>query len=415
MKLTAESTVINDQKINTDIGTAQTTANDAKSIADNTNQYFWFTSSGTDTGAHITETTQAQFLANPSGGNLLARSNGIAVRDGMTELATFGASSRIGKQSDSHIEIDYHSMQLVDKDGNSYFYVSDLRGTDGTAQIEQSFIGDGSTTDFELIPNAMDTSYTVAVSDSSGGTVIKYVHSFSFSSAPTSGATITATYSTQSEMAKAYSAGVRRSNAKLGAVSFAEGYFTEASGPTSHAEGNETTASGISSHAEGSYTEANGTNSHAGGLGTIANGPAQTAIGKYNVADTTSLFIVGKGLSEGSRINAFSVASNGTVYVNGTSVHSSDRRLKEHIAYLDDEAVEFIDGLKPVHYIKDGEKHVGFYAQDVKAVDKWDCMIGEEMNGYMTLSYMDLIAPIVTYCQKLEERINKLESEKTNE
>ena len=42
-------------------------------------------------------------------------------------------------------------------------------------------------------------------------------------------------------------------------------------------------------------------------------------------------------------------------------------------------------------------------------------MLGEEMNGYMTLSYMDLIAPLVTYCQKLEERINKLESEDSNE
>ncbi len=92
MKLTAEATVLNDDKLTSSINTAQTTANDAKSIADNTNQYFWFTSSGTDTGAHISEKTQAQFIASPSGGNLLARSNGIAVRDGLTELATFSAN-----------------------------------------------------------------------------------------------------------------------------------------------------------------------------------------------------------------------------------------------------------------------------------------------------------------------------------
>lgn len=113
MKLTAEATVLNDGKLNTNINnaqdtadtavtkadnaqstadSAQATANQAKTIADNTNQYFWFTSSGTDTGAHISEKTQAQFIASPSGGNLLARSNGIAVRDGLTELATFSAS-----------------------------------------------------------------------------------------------------------------------------------------------------------------------------------------------------------------------------------------------------------------------------------------------------------------------------------
>ena len=64
-----------------------------KKIADNTNQYFWHTEEGTDTGAHITEIPQEEFLADPEtgGGNLLARSNGIAIRDGLAELAQFSA------------------------------------------------------------------------------------------------------------------------------------------------------------------------------------------------------------------------------------------------------------------------------------------------------------------------------------
>lgn len=123
MKITAESTVVNDGKLNTNINnaqttantatakanqaqstanSAQTTANQAKQVADNTAQYFWFTSSGSDTGAHISQKTQSEFIASPSGGNLLARSNGIAVRDGLEELAVFGASeARIGKSDDS--------------------------------------------------------------------------------------------------------------------------------------------------------------------------------------------------------------------------------------------------------------------------------------------------------------------------
>lgn len=61
-------------------------------IAGNTNQYFWHTQSGTDTGAHITEVPKVAFLADPTngGGNLLARSNGVALRDGLVEVATFG-------------------------------------------------------------------------------------------------------------------------------------------------------------------------------------------------------------------------------------------------------------------------------------------------------------------------------------
>lgn len=129
MKLTAESTVINDDKLNTNIDNAQTTAdtavskadtaqataNQAKNIADNTAQYFWFTSSGSDTGAHISEKTQAEFIADPSGGNLLARSNGIAVRDGLTELATFtGTDARIGDASGGNVYIDNNSIDIRD-------------------------------------------------------------------------------------------------------------------------------------------------------------------------------------------------------------------------------------------------------------------------------------------------------------
>ena len=59
--------------------TATKVAESARMIAGNTNQYFWHTQEGTDTGAHITEIPQEEFLADPAngGGNLLARSNGM--------------------------------------------------------------------------------------------------------------------------------------------------------------------------------------------------------------------------------------------------------------------------------------------------------------------------------------------------
>lgn len=79
---------------NTVVKGVQKVVQAVKKIADNTNQYFWHTETGTDTGAHITEIPQEEFLADPEngGGNLLARSNGIAVRDGLTELSKFSAS-----------------------------------------------------------------------------------------------------------------------------------------------------------------------------------------------------------------------------------------------------------------------------------------------------------------------------------
>lgn len=80
-------------------------------------QHFWYDS----IGAHVTEVTQEEWndISDPnyhSGGNLLAKSTGIAVRDGMTELATFGASGAvIGRNADgkNRIELTNSGLELI--------------------------------------------------------------------------------------------------------------------------------------------------------------------------------------------------------------------------------------------------------------------------------------------------------------
>lgn len=94
-------------------------AETASRIAGNTNQYFWHTQEGTDTGAHITEIPQEEFLADPEhgGGNLLARSNGIAMRDGLDELASF-SSDGIGIGTDDNTKVKLNATDGL-KLGNS--------------------------------------------------------------------------------------------------------------------------------------------------------------------------------------------------------------------------------------------------------------------------------------------------------
>ena len=105
----------------------------------------------------------------------------------------------------------------------------------------------------------------------------------------------------------------------------AEGYWTTANGDNSHAEGNQTTASGASSHAEGAYTDATGLYSHAAGNGTRAK-YAQTVIGMHNTVPagldssyeaTSELFIIGNGINQYEKGNAFKVLGNGNVYADG--------------------------------------------------------------------------------------------------
>ena len=356
-------------------------AYDAKTLADDTNQYFWYAPTGADTGAHITEVPQDEWndSSDPnyhSGGNLLARSNGIAVRDGMTELATFGATGEtigITDGTQSYMRMDYHSMKMIDKNGETYFHVSDLRGANGEAELTYTDNGDGNTKTFNFDPPAIDTSYSVTVSDSSGGAITKATSSFTFASAPTDGATITLTYTTNNFRTKAYTIGMRGVG-DVGAMSVAEGLYTIASGSSSHAEGNRTVASGDNTHAEGygstasgdfshaegnntissgDYshaegdnsiasgdfshaeggwgTEASGQSSHAEGAGSIASGGTshaqnrgtiagysnQTAIGAYNNNISGNAFEIGNGVDSNNRSNALTVDWSGNIKASG--------------------------------------------------------------------------------------------------
>lgn len=101
-------------------------------------------------------------------------------------------------------------------------------------------------------------------------------------------------------------------------TSHAEGYVTSAFGNYgSHSEGYKTRASGTASHAEGDSTTASGNYSHASGQGTSAGGVCQTVIGKYNVADTSSAFIIGNGTANDARSNAFKVDFTGNINTKG--------------------------------------------------------------------------------------------------
>lgn len=352
-------------------------------IASNTNQYFWFNGTGTDTGAHITEVPQDEFTDSTdpnyhSGGNLLARSNGIAVRDGMTELATFGATgATIGVTSDTHMELDAQSLKMIDRDADSFFVVSDARDSNG--RITDKFVGNGTKTSF-LLRTIASTIHSVTINGTATTAYTTYLNptnrtGVTFTSAPANNASISVIYTPQDgSMAKYLTFGNRDINASIGATSvgigtnveasglyseargvnakasgdygataigynveasgdfgaYASGYYAKASGIASHAEGyanlNDglfTEASGGASHAEGTGSQASGSSSHAEGYSTIASSAYQHTQGKFNVADSSNIYadIVGNGTDHTHRknISALEWAGNlrlkGDVYV----------------------------------------------------------------------------------------------------
>lgn len=338
---------------NSALTSACVNASNALQIAEDTNQYFWHTETGTDTGAHITEIPKDDFIDDPAngGGNLLARSNGIAVRDGLAELAVFGASgSQIGQTGKSHVEIDYHSLQMIDGDTNPhvFFHVSDLRDENNEYAYTDTFIGNGATKRFTLTFSPKNRNVTVAVSDGSGGTatIDDTISTWlKFETAPSDGATITVSYVTSSFFAKAYTLGMRKANSVIGPLSTCFGLYCVASEFNSFAEGWSAEANGSGSHAEGYKTKANGNYSHTQGRETVANGAYQVVIGRFNETDDSGLstssmgkyvFIIGNGTADDARSNALTVDWNGNICLalNTNAVSGVDNRLYEAIKAL---------------------------------------------------------------------------------
>lgn len=191
--------------------------------------------------------------------------DGMGIYKGGVSVASYGDTARVGKEGSGHTTIASTGMLVY--------------GSDGTVELANIGYGNGK--------------------NSSGGTSSAPYYTFGEKLLNSSNGN--------------YSVGEGYRFTASGWASHAEGYYTEASGASSHAEGDSSMARGQNSHAEGYSTLASGEDSHAGGTNTKASGNSQTAIGKYNIEDTTSLFIVGNG-SSSTRSNAFKIDSTGDIY-----------------------------------------------------------------------------------------------------
>lgn len=281
----------------------------------NTLQYFWHEQSGIHAGVHITEVSKDDFISNPenAGGNLLAKSDGITIRDGLTELAEFGATgSRIGGTTGARVETSptgvtiYSEMEgvraLIDANGLKVEDDNYIVGSAGRLQL-------GST-----------------VEEDPDGTI------------------------------RTGSVLVLRNMSNIGNSELKQSV-----------------------------------------LRSIDNAKKAEVVCdvRKNAAGTKSSSI---------RLRADAINSNVAIVID------SDRRLKDHIEYLGEDAAAFCSSLQPALYLRDGKKHLGFYAQDVRANDVWEADLAPlTQSGYLGLNYTELIAPLVAYCQTLEKRIKELE------
>lgn len=115
------------------------------------------------------------------------------------------------------------------------------------------------------------------------------------------------------------------------------------------------------------------------------------------ILSTLTVSGYGVNIADGSKWAQFTVDGVRT---------SSDIRLKEDITKIDPETAKH---LLPVQFRFKGDDklHYGFIAQDIQRIIPDVVQEGE--NGYLTLTYHELIAPLYALVQEQEDRIERLE------
>lgn len=260
-----------------------------------------------------------------SGNNVFINNTSVNIRDGQSTLASFGIEGmQIGLNTETHTEQDYHSWKMIDKDGNIYAFVSDLRDEYGEATVtETAKINEATNwveTNFE-ISSIISVTVNGEAPESYQKRLPKLID---ITPEPTDEDVVVVTYTSQSPELKAYTFGKRAQDSNIGGYSFVEGVNNVASGYASHAEGVRTTASGHDSHAEGLGTTASGDYSHAQNFYTTASSSCQTVVGRHNVDDTNNkyAFIVGNGnrnqsINKLDYANALGITWDGTMEIGG--------------------------------------------------------------------------------------------------
>ena len=277
-------------------GTGSIDLSTLNNLHGNLTQHFWFNSDAGatyGTGVHMTLSSQAEFIANPTGQNILMNTDGISIRNGIIPLmvldndsldfnvvtnlsqgtyvtaATFGqTSAQVGTLASGHVILDSNGLTI-------YNGILDLAsfGTDariGQLSATHTMINSGGMQVYAEDGVTLIANLGYGLGESQSGTDTAPYYTFG-------------TRESGSSVGN-YSMAIGENITASGWRSYAEGFLTVASGGTSHAEGNRSVASGSESHAEGYKTTASSSYTHAEGYESAASGRYSHAEG----AGTTS-------------------------------------------------------------------------------------------------------------------------------
>jgi len=114
---------------------------------------------------------------------------------------------------------------------------------------------------------------------------------------------------------------------------------------------------------------------------------------------------VGSGICKLSANNTFA-GTNTFQAIYATEVNTtSDKRLKENIETLNN-AVDIVNNLRGVAYIKGGKAEIGLIAQEVE--QNLPQVVSQDNNGYKTIAYGNLVGLLVEAIKEQQKTIKEL-------
>lgn len=150
--------------------------------------------------------------------------------------------------------------------------------------------------------------------------------------------------------------------------------------------------------------------------GTVS-GEVNFSGGLVKVKGNQGLYATDSRLTVGSNnLETYIVGS--TIYSRVAITVASDERLKEGIEDLDVKlACEFVNKLKVKEYNYIGcedDRRIGVIAQDLIKADPElaSRLVKEDKDGYLSVSYSELVGPLIVAVQQLQKRVEELEKSK---
>lgn len=285
------------------IAAADAKATWAATVGGDENQHFWFkgtagTGTYRTTGAHITEKEQDEFIADPSngGGNLLARTDGVAVRDGLREIAAFGDDGIFLNNKDDvpimRVEAASNNIRTFCADGPFY----NSLGNEGTATKASIRTTPNTAETISLmLESANNFTFTYGTADTQSSEHIHGDAQLKHTVEYDGDLTFLAYVQQRSNPQEEYSA---PEPARIITIY----YYANTYQPL---------------YTVGSSVGERGGFSSTFGEGLMAQSPYQVAVGMFNDNNTDNMFEVGGGTDNDTRLNYFWVDGDG--YANALS------------------------------------------------------------------------------------------------